>query len=137
MGIDSSSSIDLKEILLVNCEPNIRESLKGYLDVDPESYHLLTSRDDESTFKVLLSESIFLVVIFIDGCHKFPQSFLKEIIVYYPQLEIVLVLPPNSDWIRSTIPDHPHLQIIEKTFAATSIVRLIRELHSRTNYTSS
>ncbi len=123
--------VGAKKILLFNCDSEARKSLPDFLDQESEPYQVLTSNTDEETFTALAGNNIFLVAIFIEECHRFPHPLLKKIIADYPQLKIILILPADNDRIRSAIPPHPGLHIIEKPYKPFSIVHLIRELSSQ------
>jgi len=119
-----------KKILLFNCDSDTTESLTGFLDQEPEPYRVLTADTDEDAFTTLAADDIFLIAIFTEECHRFPHPLLKKIIADDPQLKIILILPPDNDRIRSAIPPHTGLHIIEKPYKPFSIIHLIRELSS-------
>ena len=122
--------VGLKKILLLNSESNTRAFLTEFLCDEPELFQLLTAASNEKTFEFLATGDIFLVVIFVEECQKFPHPFLKKIIAGYPQLEIILALPPDNNQIRNAIPPHSRLHILEKPYELSLIGRLIKKLSS-------
>jgi two-component system chemotaxis response regulator CheB len=128
--MDKSMNVGLKKILLINCDSDTVESLTGFLNDDPGSYHLITSDADENAFAILVTEDIFLVVIFIDAQHQLSHIFLQRIIANYSQLEIILALPPDQNQLGDTITSHSRLHILEKPYESSSVGRLIKKLSS-------
>ena len=119
-----------KKILLFNCDSDTGDSLTEFLDQEPEPYQIFSSGSSEETFTILAVEDIFLIAIFTEECHRFPHPLLKKIIADHPQLKIILILPADNERIRSAIPPHTGLHIIEKPCKPSSVIHLIRELSS-------
>ncbi len=121
-------SSGLKKILILNCDSRVVESLTDFLCEGSDSYQIFTALADDQTFTIIASEEIFLVALFVEDCIEFPQQFLQKITADYPQLKIILVLPPDNDRIRSAIPAHPCLHILGRPFEPLSLGHLIKEL---------
>jgi len=118
----------LKKILILNCDSRVVESLTDFLCEGSDLFQIFTALIDDQTCAIIASEEIFLVVLFVEDCLEFPQQFLQKITVDYPQLKIILVLPPDNDQVRSAIPPHASLHILEKPYEPFSLGHLIKEL---------
>ncbi len=122
--------VGLKKILLLDGSAPDRAALEEFFARENGNFQFRNTDDSEAALEILTREEIFLITVFVADNNLFPQSFIRKIIASYPQLEIVLVLPPENQRIRNALPGHPGLHVIEQPYQPTSLGHLIKELSS-------
>ncbi len=128
--LDNSVGTNIKKILFLNCDSRVVESMTGFLCEGSDSYQIFAAVADDKTTAIIAGEDIFLVTLFVADESEFPRSFLQKISAEYPQLKIILILPPDNERLRAAVPAHSCLHILTHPYEPFALVHLIKELSS-------